>query len=129
MSKPRWSAPEGVCTVPGCNQPRHVTRSGLRLTRCTEHYREWFKVNNNGGSIPKKRRPRKADTQAAATSPDVVEVLVIDWQTEQVLRVTGSVNCSEPFPKTDGDMKKIIAQASRAGVYVAYIRAWKKEDL
>lgn len=129
-----YSAPPGSCTVPGCGQPRYINRYGKRSTRCAEHVRERNKRESDkkkmvglpsSPHVPENTRIR----QKPAPDVDTVSIMVLDWKTEQVLHVTGSVACTEPFPRTDGDLKKTIAQASQQGIYIAYIRAYKSEDL
>lgn len=122
MSTYRYSAPEGVCTVEGCNNPRHVTKGGTRITVCFAHYRERFQKQARG--IPESTRPRPP-----APPPRSVSILVIDWQTEQVYRVTGRVEGVNPLPATHGALMKMVALASQADIYVAYVRPYKDEDL
>lgn len=115
------SAPDAPCAVEGCPNPRHVTKGGTRMTRCLQHYKEGYQKPS--GYVPTTSRRRELPT------PNTVQVLVLDWQTEQVLHITGIVDCSEPLPATYGDVLKQIAHASRDGVFVAYIRAYREEDL
>lgn len=130
-----YSAPPGICTVPGCTEPRYVNQYGKRSTRCAEHVRERNKMWSQKKKLVTLAEPmdipENVPTRRKSTpAPDTVPVLVIDWKTEQVFHVTGFViGEPEPFPRTDGEMKKIIAQASQQGIYVAYTRAYKEEDL
>jgi hypothetical protein len=128
MTGKSYSAPPGLCTVPGCTNPRHVSKSGNTYTRCDMHCRERNK------QVARKRHLAAApvdmpNRHEVAPEPETVHVMVLDWTSQRLFHVTGRVDCTEEFPPTDGDMKKIIALASQQGIYVAYIRAWKPEDL
>lgn len=127
MTSRNYSAPPGTCAIPGCTNPRHVSRNGRRYTHCYDHYRADYKkaANHRRAHIPEPMPTKRLPVPA----PDAVRVLVIDWKTEQVFSVTGVVECVTPFPHTDGEMKLLIAAASRDGIYVAYMRAYKEEDL
>lgn len=129
-----YSAPPGLCTVPGCGQPRYVNRYGKRSTRCAEHVRQQNQSTSRKRKLVTMSEPVDIPENTPARrkpvpAPETVRVMVIDWQTEHVFHVIGTIADTEPFPRTDGEMKKAIAQASKHNVYVAYIRAYKEEDL
>lgn len=116
----------GLCAVPGCGKSRYTSRNGKTYTRCETHHKaqsqEQHRVTTGPRRVPDHRQ------QSPKPPPVTVPVMVIDWKTEQVFYVTGTVDCAESFPKTEGQMKALIARQSEAGVYVAYIRAYKEED-
>lgn len=35
-----WTPPAGPCCVPGCDNDRHVSKGGKRMSRCTKHWQE-----------------------------------------------------------------------------------------
>lgn len=49
-----------TCAVPGCNQPRHVTRSGVVRTYCTAHTQAYNRKRNQSTLPPEERNCRAA---------------------------------------------------------------------
>ena len=66
---------------------------------------------------------------AAEPTPGTVQVMVLDWESQRLFHVVGTVDCTEEFPPTEGDLKRVVALASRQGIYIAYICAYKNEDI
>ena len=134
MTTASYNAPEGICTVPGCGLPRHVSRYGKRYHRCEEHEKErssktTLKKKHSALAPPVHIPAAAPEKVQSEPTPETVRVMVIDYQSQRLFHVVGTVNSADSFPPTEGDMKRIVAIASQAGVYVAYIRPYKNEDI
>jgi hypothetical protein len=49
-----------TCAVPGCNQPRHITRTGAVRTYCTAHTQAYNRKRNQSALPPEERNCRAA---------------------------------------------------------------------
>lgn len=125
MTDARLGFKDGLCSVPGCFERRHISKSGRTYTKCYTHYRESYQKSYARKDTPKTPRPTVKPSQVGRT----VEILITDWRTERVLKVRGVVICEEEMPKSYGDLRKIIALAAQENVYVAQTQAYKTEDL
>lgn len=61
-----------ICIEPGCDQPCHTSSRGIRLPRCQEHQRTYWrdaKATSNSPDAPPRKRGRPPLSQPATASP------------------------------------------------------------
>lgn len=113
------------CVVSGCNEPRHVSRSGRVYSKCDLHFRQDYQHQYANRRPPPVHRPQRHPSAVGKR----IEALVIDWATERIYRVEGVVCTDDPFPLTYGELRKVMAEAAEQGLYVAEPKAYKDEDI
>lgn len=114
---------KGTCVMPGCHEPRHVSKSGRKYTKCDRHYQEDYRAAAT--RLPGQHRP---DRHPSAVGRHV-RVKIVDYATERVWTVEAVVCSDDPLPATEGELRKLLAEAAELGFYVARPQPYKIEDL
>lgn len=109
------------CCVPGCLNLSFTDPRGRHYKKCRQHLKEAYSKAGH-----ERHMAKRAAQQETGQS---VEILVVDWKDDRLLRVTGTVTCVEAMPATHGDLMRLMAQLAKACVYVAKPHAYKEEDV
>lgn len=100
------SAAAKPCCVPGCSNPRKVSRTGKTLTRCEEHQRGAWRAAKHGSDggpqqakpkAAKPPKPSKANTTTKPATPAPKKLVLVDYERGMLTRFEGQAQAEIPL--------------------------------
>lgn len=105
-AKPMKNANPKPCTVPGCDQPRMVSKQGKTLTMCEAHQKAYWREH-----APSRNGSRKRQSPAAAPVLPPPNSRCISASSRSAAPSAGS---SSPTPPTSSTLRRTPVSAAAA---------------